>query len=437
MKILLVGVMYSPNLGDGLIAECLTQVLTSTDDRIEVTWLDLAGRKGFERPKSSYRTHVLSALAKLPRWASDLIAGQLVRRQIHTCLSHQIPNDLKAYDFVIVGGGQLLSDVNLNFPLKLRYLVRQIEKAGVGFAIHGVGVSKTWSRMGASIFAPVLASPNLRYVSVRDSASRKALKDHCDRQKISCPMDIQIFPDPVLCAQALCLPDQTRTAALGRRVGIGVVHPAALATHSDTKQPPTIDDLIQVYRGLADDLVQHGAHVHFFTNGAGEDEEMLDRLFRMFPDQLGWHRTLRRTTPYELAAFLKSLDAVASHRLHACITANALGVKAIGFEWDRKVNAYFEMTDQSENLFIDPGDKGVVLAILSGLDQQTRATIENCVPAVRAGVRSMLDQVTARCHEQTHAEDQSPPEPRIGSAAPKTLELEEKRSSNARSETHA
>ena len=437
MKILLAGVMYSPNLGDGLIAECFTQVLTSTDQLVEVTWLDLAGRTGFARPKSSGRTRVLSMLAKLPRWASDPIAGQLVRRQIRTHLSWNIPSDLQDYDLVIIGGGQLLSDVNLNFPLKLRYLVGLIGQAGVGFAIHGVGVSQSWSRLGAKTFAPVLASPNLCFVSVRDAASRQALQDHYEQLGIFCPLDIQTYPDPVMCAHALRLPEMAVSAVLGRRIGIGVVHPAALATHGDAKQPPTIAGLTQTYRDLADHLVERGAQVYLFTNGAGEDEEMLDRLFRAVPNQSGWHRVLRRSTPRELAAFLGSLDAVASHRLHACITANALGVKAIGFEWDRKINAYFELTDQRENLFTSPGDKGVIEAMLSTLDRQTQEKIENCAPEVRAGVRALLDHITATRHEPAHARAQSPQEATNGSAALARPELAEKRSNSARSETHA
>ena len=47
MKISLLNVKYSPNLGDGIIAECLEHVLLQSDEVSDVSSCDLAGRSEF------------------------------------------------------------------------------------------------------------------------------------------------------------------------------------------------------------------------------------------------------------------------------------------------------------------------------------------------------------------------------------------------------
>lgn len=419
MRVLIAGVMHSPNLGDGLIAMCMTSLINGIDPDIKVDWLDFAGRTELAMGSSAGRTKVLAALARLPNWVSAPISAQLVQHQIRNRLAPRVPEKLDRADMVIIGGGQLLSDANLNFPLKISYLVRQIEARGLPFAIHGVGVSEIWSARAAQLFEPVLRSPNLRSISVRDAASASALKLHYSKLGVRPPCLINHAPDPVLCADALQLPDIPRAGQLGRRVGIGVVHPAVLATHGSDTARMSVEQMISDYTALANALVQHGVRVHFFTNGAGEDEELLDALFQSMPANPAWHRTPRRTSPRELAAFLKSLDAVASHRLHACITANAYGVKAVGFEWDPKINAYFDLTNQSENLFAGlDWLGGTTEALITGLEPQVRARIESLKPLVVADLERMLAAVTKPGHALRREADPRVPTPANVTGAP-------------------
>lgn len=395
MKVVIAAVMYSPNLGDGLIADCLTASLKSVRADLRVSWLDLAGRTEFTAPSSGLRTLVLDGLAHLPDRVSLPLAGVLVRRQIATRLAPHTANVMDGADLMIIGGGQLFGDANLNFPLKLAHVVQTAETLGVPFAIHGVGVAKHWTAQGRALFAKTLGSDMLHYISVRDDASAYNLVKHYADLELEVPCPVAVFPDPGLCADMLAEPVR-KTETNRRNIGIGVVHPAALATHSAVGEVLGKSATCKAYVALAQKLSDSGCDVHLFTNGAGEDEDMLDTVENQTAGIPRVSRTARFSAPCDLVAFLQSMDAIASHRLHACIVANALGKTAVGFTWDTKIDAYFALTGQSAQLFTRLSDTDqVARALMSNLSNDVDATLQTLKPLVQDGARSVLGAIPA------------------------------------------
>jgi len=350
-----------------------------------------------------------------------------------------VPKHLDGVDLVVIGGGQLLSGANLNFPLKIAHLVDRIERAGLPFVLHSIGVAATWNRPAARQFARVLRSPCLAGVSVRDPASGQALRAHISRMGLTLPVPVTLCPDPAICADLLGLPEEgPRAVKVGRRIGLGLTHPAALATHGRASTLPNTEAILNDYRALVLALSQQGAQVHVFTNGAGEDEEFLDLFWSRMPDKSGCFRTPRRANPRELAAFLNSMDAVASHRLHACITANALGVKAVGFKWDPKMDAYFDLTSQRDALFAGPQDHQLLCtALLGGADHDTRPALDPLRMRVRSGFADVINLAAGLTQERQHASRQDRPTVQSDPAASKPPEPAGRKSNIAHSETHA
>ncbi len=398
MKIVIAGVMYSPNLGDGLIAECLSASIKAVQPDASITWLDLAGRSGFVKPSRGLRTLVLGALAKLPNRVSQPISSTLVQRQIARHLAPGVPSILEGADLVIIGGGQLFGDANLNFPLKLAYIVRAAESAGVPIAIHGVGVSKSWTTQGIRMFAQTLTSSNLRFISVRDDASAQNLVRHYQDMAIIPPCPIAVYPDPGLCTGMISV-KPTQNGSKRRKIGIGIVHPAALATHSMTADTPSKAQACHDYVKLAEALHSAGVDIHLFTNGAGEDVDMLAAVARKVGHVPSVTIEPRFSTPQDLVNFIASTDALVSHRLHACIAANALGKTAIGVTWDKKIDAYFALTEQEHNLFTSLSDRQAVSrALLTDLSPQVHSTLRSLKPMVADGVRAVLSTVQVPVH---------------------------------------
>lgn len=65
-RIVLLNVKYSPNLGDGLLSECLERELARALPDCEVTSIDLAGRTGYPSGYGRTRGTALALLERLP-----------------------------------------------------------------------------------------------------------------------------------------------------------------------------------------------------------------------------------------------------------------------------------------------------------------------------------------------------------------------------------
>lgn len=395
MKIVIAGVMYSPNLGDGLIAECLTHRIRTQMPSAEVCWLDLAGRTDFVTPSSGIRTLVLSGLARLPLRVSEFFSERLVSRQISRHLRPLIEPTLVDASMLVVGGGQLLGDANLNFPLKLAEIANHAEATNLPMALHAVGVSENWSPRGRALFGQFLLSPQLQFLSVRDERSAESLLKHYRALGAEPPVPILVFPDPGILTNKLEIAASSLVRTERPTIGLGIVHPAAINTHAAEKRAYGLRGARREYAGLIAALRDKGAQVYLFTNGAGEDEEMLDLVWADHVDTEGVQRLPRATDPMALVASIRDFDAIASHRLHACIAANAVGTRAVGFEWDKKIDAYFALTCQQEMLLSSPADiDGCLAKLLDPKKDQFSVSLADLQPRVDAGISELLARLS-------------------------------------------
>ena len=253
---------------------------------------------------------------------------------------------LKDTDAVIIGGGQLLSDVGLNFSLKIHHCLAEAKDVGSRAAIFAVGVSHPWSPTGKRQFLSAFQSIDLDYVAVRDQRSQARWADHIQGTKLP---TAGLCRDPGLLAAdtyAHVLRDAAeacqRPADGQPLVGVGVIHPNTLSHHGT--HHVTGADAIHFWHMLGRHLQTAGYRIQFFTNGAADDEAFLIRLLQAAPTDLAAsaERLPRPLTPDGLIANIQPMQAVIAHRLHATIVAYALKIPPVGLGWDAKVPAFFE-----------------------------------------------------------------------------------------------
>ncbi|SEA98825.1 Polysaccharide pyruvyl transferase [Pelagibacterium halotolerans] len=189
---------------------------------------------------------------------------------------------------------------------------------------------------------------------------------------------------------------------MGPLVGIGITHSAAIRTHTDSRTAPSIKTSIQRYSALSRALLADGYKVSLFTNGAQEDEEMLDlvvkELHRQNVSDVVRHD--RPQTPLGLIEQIGRFDALISHRLHANIVAYSLGVPAIALSWDSKVDAFLESVGLGSRLA-----DGTLASIDAIQNKLGRALAETDTPnnpvnigtdarqAIREVLESVLDEL--------------------------------------------
>lgn len=344
LRVGLFNVKYSPNLGDGILSECLEAELKRAAPGSTVVSFDLAGRHAYARG-TPFRTAALKILERSPPLIRRSIVVALLGRALRVHMRPSWRRALKQMDAVVVGGGNLFGDADLNFPLKVDAALDETRQAGLPAAVFGVGVSDNWSPEGEALFRRAVSGVGLVYASVRDRRSAAIWERRLSQVGVP-PARVGHDPGLLVC-------DHVRRQARGSgsrpSVGLGLIHPVALRYHAPGRYD--YHDVTAWFQGLVAACVRRGWHVTLFTNGSSEDDRYLKRigppLTRAF--QPGFVRCMPRfEEPGQLASFVSGLDLLMAHRLHANCTAYSYAVPHLGFTWDEKLENFFATVDRSQ-----------------------------------------------------------------------------------------
>jgi len=396
-RIALLNVKYSPNLGDGLLSECLEAELARTFRSIapetEVFSIDLAGRRSYPPIAPSQRARMIAVLEALPaalrRHATRLALTALVRLRLR---SH-VRARLAGCDAVVLGGGNLLTDADLNFPMKIAGALRQVARLHLPVAVYGVGANRQWSDAGRRLFGHALGQARLVFAAVRDARSQAAWRDLLVPQGIR-PADLS--GDPGLLAS--CHFARAPAPFDGPLAGLCITAPMALRYHatgpSVGKTAATPEALDAWYGDAARALVDAGFRVALFTNGSPEDRDYLDS---MGP---GWILSAKgpvtMTNPFanpaEMIQFIGGCSLIVAHRMHACIAAHSFAIPTIGLRWDVKLDSFFALAGRGGFIADTGALDGPALtalarrAVAEGVD---RPALERLIADTRADIARM------------------------------------------------
>lgn len=340
MKIVVFNVKYSENLGDGLLAQCVETALRNRADHIEVETIDLAGRQDFGTGRGGQRRYALKLLHRLPVFARHRLVRFMLERRLRK-LHDQWDAKIAAADAVVIGGGNLFQDDDLNFPLKVGKVLDCVCRHNRPLAIYAVGVSERWSRKAYHLFAR-LKQAQLVHLSVRDGFAQDNWREHFPEGPAA-----KIVRDPGLLVRAFSdLERHMPSAGLQPTVGLCVTDPTILQRHASRNMSKIPFCNIGNYRDLIGLLLDDGYRVILFCNGAREDQVFAEQI----RNSVSMHRVIgagmldlaeRPRVPDDLVRILHSTDVILAHRLHACIAAYALRIPHVGLGWDGKVEGFF------------------------------------------------------------------------------------------------
>lgn len=391
-SVALLNVKYSPNLGDGIIAECLESELARVCPEWQVRSIDLAGRERYGSGLDAGRGWVLKLLDVLPPWLRRIgIVASLVTL-IELRYRRVWRRQLAGVEGVIVGGGQLFADTDLNFPIKLHAALGEVRRANAQLAIFGVGMAETLSGAARRLFLDALSAFRLPHVAVRDSTSRYNWNRHFGRSGIATAV---LCHDPGLLA-ADVYPAGPPCRRRGRaQVGIGIVNPRTLDLHSRDDDDFSANFTCDFWTRLTRELLERGYGVTLFTNGPQDDEAFLQGVLERIDDPRV-KAMPRALVPHDLAETIRSFDVVVGRRLHANILAYAYRIPHVGLTWDPKMEAFFESVGRRQYLANQTQSEPDQVADLieatlrEGVDASTHATmIGNTRVAIRACARDL------------------------------------------------
>jgi polysaccharide pyruvyl transferase WcaK-like protein len=393
MRIALLNVKYSPNLGDGLLSECLERELSATLDGACVFSIDIAGRDGFRPIAPSRRGHALIVLERLPGWLRALVVRLILTVLVHWRLQPHVARRLAGCNAAVVGGGNLFADADLNFPMKIAAALRAAQARDLPVAVFGVGASRGWSAAGSRLFSGSLRQSRLTYAAVRDTRSQQIWADQLSSHGIR---PAELVRDPGLLASRHYSRSPASTDR--RLVGLCITHPVALRYHAgDADQ---VDDLAPWYSKVATALVAVGFRVALFTNGSPEDRDYLTTHGPAWVRQAKGPVTITNAfaTPTEMVAFISGCDVVVAHRMHACIAAHSFGIPTVGLRWDVKLDSFFAVAGRTEYM-ADPAaidGSGVANLTMRALAEGIDATrLHQLLESARADVARLGEALMA------------------------------------------
>jgi len=347
LKIVQFGLCFSPNLGDGIIAECIAYGLVARNPQAEVAHVDLSARRARGDIVIRNRETILAIADRLPLSVRQFLA----RWKLNRLLDGVTDAWTKAAeaDLAVIGGGQIFSDANLNFPLKIGRTAQILAEKGTACAVYGVGVSSNWTPQGTELFRQ-LERAQLRMVGVRDAGSLAAWQ-----QQMPGNPRPEITLDPGLLAAACYGP----VAPVKGNIGLCVTDFALLAHHADGHVAGQAAGGLAFFTSVALATIKAGHTVTLFCNGAAEDLALLRRLTKT-PELANLLQSGQAIipeppkTPAELAKTIAGCEAVIAHRLHACIIAYSYQRPVVGLGWDSKLQSFFELAGIAGSFSADP-----------------------------------------------------------------------------------
>lgn len=345
-RVVIVGQIFSPNLGDRVIYDCLAHLFAHSG--ITTLPIDLSGRRGWPKPEiSGSETSSASLAIQLPRLPAlrgrlkDVIAtlerGVRLREN-----SARWREEIASADAVVIGGGQLLTDINLGFPPRIYEVVRLAKECRKPLAFFACGAGATWSASAARLYGSALSYA--KYISVRDHDSAFSIR------RSICPRTaVHVHPDPGFFAADVYGPinPPSELAPMGFSV-----QPAkhfrrfvpSLRDMSDT-------DYSDFWVRLAAGATRAERRITFLTNGEPGDQTVAAAIAeRLRSRGMDVGLAARPERPEQLVAALADTSSLVCTRLHAGITAYSLGRSFAPISWDPKVDGVWSLVGRGSSV---------------------------------------------------------------------------------------
>ena len=392
MNVAIFNLRFGANLGDRLISKCLESELSTTAPWLSIQTFDLAGRDKLDL--SQKRRLAFFILNRLPGWLRLKLAETLLRRLSRRVLAPKWRAALAGVDAVVIGGGGIFADNDLNFPIKIAAVLDAASAFKLPVAVIGVGVAHRWSERGQQILARSLSHIKLVALSVRDRPSADNWSTYLSAS-IAGDLEADVAPDPAFLSAKV----YPKNAQLKDQdcVGLCITSPTALKYHDPS--PVESTQIKAQYIALADELVDRGKHVKLFTTGVSEDIDFLQSLRNektKNPSRIEFCPIFH--SPEAMVTMICTCGVIVAHRLHAIIPAFSFGIPGVAFTWDEKMQGQCELMGMQQRLHdlarTPPSRLAdcIELANFEGIDPKLR---DQLVAKTEIRISQLANQLTA------------------------------------------
>lgn len=352
MRIGVCGELYSNNLGDPVIVESVKYIVEKNIEHSEVTLIDLDGRSEFNsflvtndlnfkkksKVKELLKSEKLKSLKHYYTW----------KKRDEVRMVKYFNQKIKGLDLIIIAGGQLIMNNNLNFPLRLNLLSKIAEINNIPIIFNACGVQKyKKDSYGTRLIKNYLNRSTTKSVSTRDDIV--TLKEYLSHSSISINKTI----DPAVMCNELYSIKHDRNSTI---IGLGVISPIMYKKYFNRTKDGTYlvseDELLNYWVDIINKLNDLKIDWTLYTNGDRHDYKFAQKIINnLSKDGYINFNIEHPVEPKKLVETIAKFNSTISHRLHSQIIAFALGIPSIGLIWDSKVYDFSESVGKKDNFY--------------------------------------------------------------------------------------
>ncbi len=341
-RIVIAGEIYSTNLGDGIIADSMRFMFEQGMPEYQTRLLDISGRA--EPPAAEARSAAADSdfgtrgsTFDSADQVKNFVKWALVRRK--RCQS-MWASALTADDVLVIGGGQLLMDNGLDFPLKIDGLVDQASSMGTAVHFSACGVGSKWGQMARRLFDRALHEAST--ITVRDTGSSEQLYRHLGFYPTAVTGDPAVWSEQVYGRS----PDHS---GKNSPIGLGLMGMGTINKRRTEQEQLSEAYLLKFWQDIAQRLCAEGYAVELFTNGDPADQAYAQSVQSYLAENgLIIPLVPRPYTPQALAHLISRYRGIVAFRLHATIVAFSYGIPSVGLVWNEKVREFYTGTGKAD-----------------------------------------------------------------------------------------
>lgn len=345
-RIAVCGEVFSSNLGDGVIFESIKYLLSKNN--IEAVPIDLSGRNYYKNEKNSndYNSNsIRKRLQPLIRSSSTLRRSYAMLKWYSLSKKKYIKHwedVILSCDAVIIGGGQLFTDIDFGFPPKVYEIYNISKRFDKPLAIYGCGVDEPWGIFAKYMYEKTLSYA--KYVSVRDEYSQKIFL----KSSLSC-LTVDVHPDPGFMSSQVYSKHAQKSS--NDIIGFNIQPVSHFRAFVPSLKEITNEEYVNFWVQLIKGAYGEGKKPIILTNGDANDFTQAQCVSSELCKQGIQIEVLERaTSPIQLINQLRNIPILISTRMHAGIIAYGLGSEILAICWDKKVKNVWATIKEEKNV---------------------------------------------------------------------------------------
>lgn len=338
MRAVLVTFFNSNNIGDQLIGETLDEMVS---EYFEVDKVSYSGSLQVIDDNNSISNEIVERKFKFNKLLKNNILSGISRfyyKKINTPNFGYYEEKIKNADVLIIGGGNMIFDMEKYTASAMRFFqfVKIAKKYNKKIFAISLGIGPFQSK--AQAYDAVYSLEKCDYITFRDQKSHDIFKKYN-----STHINTKVAVDPVF-----FLSNQKTKNIISEDkiiVGLNIIN-GKLINQSQTDFNKSISEYVKLTQQLA--KRKNLKLILFSTELA--DYDAVDKVFNQLKGQDNIHIRYIKNSK-ELLSLYDELNILIGTRMHSMIIAITQRIPVIGLSWQNKVDAFFDIINQSESVF--------------------------------------------------------------------------------------